>query len=146
MKVYACHAAAVVHRSMGWTHHEIGKVDVTRMDTTLQASRACGFTIPESPKRTQPSRDATDFMNPCFSSAVSPPLPVRGDSGNLSGSFSTSRENQQAGGISDVVGQPESSSFPDFCRVVVVGAGASGLSAAACLKRRGEHDVLLLER
>ncbi|CAM9676969.1 unnamed protein product, partial [Sphacelaria rigidula] len=51
-----------------------------------------------------------------------------------------------ASGVTDAVSQPAPSSFPEFCRVVVVGAGASGLSAAACLKRRGEHDVLLLER
>lgn len=129
---------------MGWTHHEIGKVDVTRMDVTLRASRVCGFTIPHSPKRTQPSRDATGITDPRVSSAVWPPLPVWGDSGNLS--FSTSLENQQASGVTDAVSQPAPSSFPEFCRVVVVGAGASGLSAAACLKRRGEHDVLLLER
>lgn len=36
--------------------------------------------------------------------------------------------------------------LPSFCRVVVVGGGASGLSAAACLRARGEADVLVLER
>lgn len=46
-QVYACHAGAVVHWSMSWMHHEIGKVNVSRMDMTLQASRACGFTIPQ---------------------------------------------------------------------------------------------------
>lgn len=35
---------------------------------------------------------------------------------------------------------------PMFCRVVVVGAGASGLSAAACLRARGEDGVVILER
>ena len=35
---------------------------------------------------------------------------------------------------------------PARCRVVVVGAGASGLSAAACLRARGEDGVVILER
>ncbi|CAN0118905.1 unnamed protein product, partial [Ectocarpus sp. 4 AP-2014] len=35
---------------------------------------------------------------------------------------------------------------PVYCRVVVVGAGASGLSAAACLRARGEDGVVILER
>lgn len=35
---------------------------------------------------------------------------------------------------------------PAHCRVVVVGAGASGLSAAACLRARGEDGVVVLER
>lgn len=35
---------------------------------------------------------------------------------------------------------------PAHCRVVVVGAGASGLSAAACLRARGEDRVVVLER
>lgn len=35
---------------------------------------------------------------------------------------------------------------PAYCRVVVVGAGASGLSAAACLRARGEDGVVILER
>lgn len=35
---------------------------------------------------------------------------------------------------------------PAYCRVVVVGAGASGLSAAACLRARGEDRVVVLER
>lgn len=37
-------------------------------------------------------------------------------------------------------------SLPGFCRVVVVGGGASGLSTAACLRMRGEEDVIVLER
>lgn len=36
--------------------------------------------------------------------------------------------------------------LPERCRVVVVGGGASGLSAAACLRTRGEDDVVVLER
>ncbi|CAN0067124.1 unnamed protein product, partial [Ectocarpus sp. 8 AP-2014] len=35
---------------------------------------------------------------------------------------------------------------PAYCRVVVVGGGASGLSAAACLRARGEDGVVILER
>ena len=35
---------------------------------------------------------------------------------------------------------------PEYCRVVVVGGGASGLSVAACLRCRGEESVLVLER
>lgn len=35
---------------------------------------------------------------------------------------------------------------PAHCRVVVIGAGASGLSAAACLRARGEDGVVVLER
>lgn len=43
--MYACHAAALVHHQMKWTHHEVGKVDITRMAPTLEAARDCGFTI-----------------------------------------------------------------------------------------------------
>lgn len=47
-KLYACHAAAIVHHHMGWTHHEVGKVDIGRMESTLQAAKDCGFSIPFS--------------------------------------------------------------------------------------------------
>lgn len=40
----------------------------------------------------------------------------------------------------------EAKPIPDHVRVLVVGAGASGLSAAASLRARGEADVLILER
>lgn len=42
--------------------------------------------------------------------------------------------------------RPQRQLPPARCRVVVVGAGASGLSAAACLRARGEDGVVILER
>ncbi|CAN0274859.1 unnamed protein product, partial [Hapterophycus canaliculatus] len=47
-KLYACHAAAIVHHRMGWTHHEVGKVDIGRMENLLRAAKKCGFSIPFS--------------------------------------------------------------------------------------------------
>ncbi|CAM9800957.1 unnamed protein product [Ectocarpus fasciculatus] len=47
-QLYACHAAAIVHHRMGWTHHEVGKVDIGRMATILQAAVECGFSVPFS--------------------------------------------------------------------------------------------------
>lgn len=44
-QLYACHAAALVHHHMKWTHHEVGKVDIGRMASTLEAARKCGFAI-----------------------------------------------------------------------------------------------------
>ncbi|CAN0130131.1 unnamed protein product [Ectocarpus sp. 12 AP-2014] len=51
-----------------------------------------------------------------------------------------------ASGYSDGAEPQQGRRPPAYCRVVVVGAGASGLSAAACLRARGEDGVVILER
>ncbi|CAN0267764.1 unnamed protein product [Scytosiphon promiscuus] len=45
-QVYACQAGALVHHLKGWTHHETGKIDISQIDTTLQAAFECGFSLP----------------------------------------------------------------------------------------------------
>ena len=56
------------------------------------------------------------------------------------------KEEEDARKFVDISASGEDPSSTSFCRVVVVGAGASGLSAAACLRVQGEAGVLILER
>mmetsp|Transcript_32149 Transcript_32149/g.91202 ORF Transcript_32149/g.91202 Transcript_32149/m.91202 type:complete len:623 (-) Transcript_32149:250-2118(-) len=41
--VHACHAGALVHALEGWDHHEVGTIDVSRIDTTWDAAMRHGF-------------------------------------------------------------------------------------------------------
>ena len=41
--VHACHAGALVHALEGWTHHEVGAVDHTRIDEVWDAAAKHGF-------------------------------------------------------------------------------------------------------
>ncbi|GMH13790.1 hypothetical protein Nepgr_015631 [Nepenthes gracilis] len=43
--VHACHAGGVVHTLEGWTHHEVGAVDVDRIDIVWQAALKHGFKL-----------------------------------------------------------------------------------------------------
>lgn len=52
---YACHAGTIVHAAMGWTDHEIGPVEVDRMDVVLEAAFRVGFDMPPW----------TSFLRPC---------------------------------------------------------------------------------
>ena len=36
--VHACHAGGVVHFLEGWTHHEVGAIDVDRIDIVWKAA------------------------------------------------------------------------------------------------------------
>lgn len=278
-----------MHYRMGWTHHEVGKVDVGRMASTLQAANDCGFTVPPPSRHHEPSsspspttitakggkayegvsciggvlggggemggeaggnsiigRRMEASVPPCACAGETPP-PVCGGRGGEEGGqgeaeaglggllrlprprgvteipedkpcvtaaaaaannsdgadrtaprdsrytndanlplyhrrhlgvvnlkdalppFPSSAAALPGGNAADrakpgsAMKRPMSWSFgggrrdnevlleggrplPSFCRVVVVGGGASGLSAAACLRARGEADVLVLER
>ncbi|KMT03535.1 hypothetical protein BVRB_8g192120 [Beta vulgaris subsp. vulgaris] len=41
--VHACHAGGVVHSLEGWTHHEVGAIDVDRIDVVWKAAMKYGF-------------------------------------------------------------------------------------------------------
>jgi hypothetical protein len=41
--VHACHAGALVHALERWTHHEVGVVDIDRIDITWAAALKHGF-------------------------------------------------------------------------------------------------------
>ncbi|WOL19696.1 protein ECERIFERUM 3 [Canna indica] len=41
--VHACHAGGVVHMLEGWTHHEVGAIDVDRIDIVWQAALKHGL-------------------------------------------------------------------------------------------------------
>ena len=43
--VYACYAGAIVHCLEGWTHHEVGAIDPSRIDQTWDAAMKHGFTL-----------------------------------------------------------------------------------------------------
>ncbi|KAG8069983.1 hypothetical protein GUJ93_ZPchr0006g44329 [Zizania palustris] len=43
--VHACHAGGVVHFLEGWDHHEVGAIDVNRIDVVWQAALKHGFTL-----------------------------------------------------------------------------------------------------
>uniref|UniRef100_A0A1D1YIC5 aldehyde oxygenase (deformylating) n=1 Tax=Anthurium amnicola TaxID=1678845 RepID=A0A1D1YIC5_9ARAE len=42
--VHACHAGGVVHFLEGWTHHEVGAIDVDRIDVVWEAALRHGLT------------------------------------------------------------------------------------------------------
>ncbi len=44
---YACHAGTIVHSLEGWSHHEVGPVDINKLDEVWEASRRAGFKLPE---------------------------------------------------------------------------------------------------
>ncbi|KAK1413152.1 hypothetical protein QVD17_34920 [Tagetes erecta] len=41
--VHACHAGGIVHLLEGWTHHEVGAIDVDRLDVVWEAALRHGF-------------------------------------------------------------------------------------------------------
>lgn len=43
---YACHAGTMVHAAMGWTHHEVGQVDISQIEETWKAALNLGFFLP----------------------------------------------------------------------------------------------------
>ena len=69
-QLYACHAAALVHHQMKWTHHEVGEVDIRRMASILEAARECGFAISF---RRDP---LTTAIATGTAATATPPLPV----------------------------------------------------------------------
>lgn len=47
--VHACHAGGVVHSLEGWTHHEVGALDVNRIDLVWKAALKHGLRPVSSP-------------------------------------------------------------------------------------------------
>ncbi|KFK27319.1 hypothetical protein AALP_AA8G367000, partial [Arabis alpina] len=41
--VHACHAGGVVHMLEGWKHHEVGAIDVDRIDLVWEAAMRNGL-------------------------------------------------------------------------------------------------------
>ena len=41
--VFACFGGGILHMLEGWTHHEVGPIDVDRMDTVWEAAMRQGF-------------------------------------------------------------------------------------------------------
>ena len=41
--VHACHAGGLVHMLWGWEHHEVGAVDVERIDLVWEAAMRHGL-------------------------------------------------------------------------------------------------------
>ena len=41
--VHACHAGGVVHMLEGWKHHEVGAIDVDRIDLVWEAAMRHGL-------------------------------------------------------------------------------------------------------
>lgn len=41
--VHACHAGGMIHTLEGWTHHEVGSIDVSRIDVVWEAAMRHGF-------------------------------------------------------------------------------------------------------
>ena len=44
---YACHAGTFVHAYKGWRDHEVGPVDVDKLDEVWQAAEELGFSLPQ---------------------------------------------------------------------------------------------------
>lgn len=41
--VHACHAGGLLHLLEGWTHHEVGAIDVDQIDVVWEAALKHGF-------------------------------------------------------------------------------------------------------
>lgn len=50
--VHACHAGGVVHSLEGWSHHEVGAIDVERIDLVWKAALKHGLRPVSSPSST----------------------------------------------------------------------------------------------
>lgn len=50
-ETYACHAGTMVHAYMGWTHHEVGPVDMTNLWSVWSAAEFLGFFLSPLPLR-----------------------------------------------------------------------------------------------
>lgn len=44
---YACHAGTMVHANEGWTHHEVGHVDMESIWKVWESAQKIGFKLPE---------------------------------------------------------------------------------------------------
>jgi len=44
--IYACYAGAFVHCHKNWIHHEVGPVDIDKLDEVWQAAEEIGFFLP----------------------------------------------------------------------------------------------------
>lgn len=44
--IYACHAGTLVHAYKGWTHHEVGEVELSAMDECWLAAVELGLSLP----------------------------------------------------------------------------------------------------
>lgn len=42
-RVFACHAGALTHMLQGWDYHEVGAINIDRIDSTFEASLSLGF-------------------------------------------------------------------------------------------------------
>jgi hypothetical protein len=115
--VYACHAAAMVHLAQGWTHHEVGKVDLSSMQTVLDAAFDMGMALPPLPP--DPTKARVKMLSLGAPASCQPP-----NSAPSHAACATTQERASC---------------------VVVGGGASGLAVAACLKKRGYGQVVVLE-
>jgi predicted amino acid dehydrogenase len=51
---YACHAGTMVHAHLGWKHHEVGEVDVDRMDAAWLGAAELGLRLPPPTSHHQP--------------------------------------------------------------------------------------------
>ena len=43
--VHACHAGGILHSLEGWDHHEVGAIDVNKIDMVWDAALKHGFKL-----------------------------------------------------------------------------------------------------
>jgi hypothetical protein len=48
---YACHSGTMVHAHKGWTHHEVGPVDIVKLTEVWEAATELGFFLPPIEER-----------------------------------------------------------------------------------------------
>ena len=61
---YACHAATLVHAHMGWTHHEVGPIEMSQMAPTLAAAKARGIVLPSPTSHLRPTSSPIAEIRP----------------------------------------------------------------------------------
>ena len=47
-KMFCCHAGLLVHALEKWDHHELGEIDISKLDYVFECAQKHGFNINES--------------------------------------------------------------------------------------------------
>lgn len=77
---YACNCGTVVHALEGWTHHEVGAVDVSQIDVCWKAAQKYGFRLSDETLEMLEARNQPDEVTPKIRDSLvlmggaSPPL------------------------------------------------------------------------
>jgi len=74
-RTYACHAGTIVHAYQGWTHHEVGPVEIPMLHKVWDVAQEIGFFLPELPmalaQETQEAREVRPLWQKLANAPIS---------------------------------------------------------------------------